>query len=65
MKRCAAGPIRSAAGTSVVAAGALSLPTLAVHWQLGHIDWTVALVFGLGMLPLTGGRCLARPSGAD
>lgn len=47
-----------AAGTSIVAAGALSLPTLLVHWELGHIDWTVALVFGLGMLPgsLAGSR---------
>ncbi len=40
-----------AAGTSIVAAGALSLPTFLVHWSLGHIDWTVAVVFGLGMLP--------------
>jgi len=47
-----------AAGTSVVAAGVLSLPTLVVHWELGHIDWAVALVFGLGMLPgsLAGSR---------
>ncbi len=51
-----------AAGTSIVAAGALSLPTLAVHWSLGHIDWTVALVFGLGMLPgsLAGSRLADR-----
>lgn len=42
-----------AAGTSVVVAGALSIPTLAIHWQLGHIDWTVALFFGIGMLPGT------------
>jgi len=51
-----------AAGTSIVAAGALSLPTLAVHWSLGHIDWTVALVFGLGMLPgsLAGSRVADR-----
>ena len=51
-----------AAGTSVVAAGALSLPTLLVHWQLGHIDWPVALVFGLGMLPgsLAGSRAGER-----
>ncbi len=40
-----------AAGTSIVAAGALSIPTLLVHASLGHVDWTVALVFGLGMLP--------------
>ena len=40
-----------AAGTSIVAAGALSIPTLLVHMSLGHVDWTVALVFGLGLLP--------------
>lgn len=51
-----------AAGTSIVAAGALSLPTLLVHWQLGHIDWRVAVVFGLGMLPgsLAGNRVSER-----
>jgi hypothetical protein len=40
-----------AAGTSIVAAGALSIPILLVHWNLGHIDWMVALVFAIGMLP--------------
>lgn len=40
-----------ASGTSMVAVGALTIPTLVVHWQLGHIDWWVALVFGLGSLP--------------
>jgi uncharacterized membrane protein YfcA len=51
-----------AAGTSVVAAGALSIPTLLVHASLGHVDWTVALVFGLGMLPgsLAGARVAER-----
>jgi len=51
-----------AAGTSIVAAGALSLPTLLVHSSLGHVDWTIALVFGLGMLPgsLAGSRVSDR-----
>ncbi len=40
-----------AAGTSMVAVGALSVPTLATHLLLGHIDWTVALVFTVGVLP--------------
>jgi uncharacterized membrane protein YfcA len=40
-----------ASGTSMVAVGVLAVPTLLVHWQLGHIDWPVALVFGLGVLP--------------
>jgi hypothetical protein len=33
-----------------------------VHWQLGHIDWPVALVFGLGVLPgsLLGARAAQR-----
>jgi uncharacterized membrane protein YfcA len=35
----------------MVAVGVLAVPTLLVHWQLGHIDWPVALVFGLGVLP--------------
>ena len=44
---------RAAAGTSLVVAGVLSVPTLLVHWSLGHIDWRVALLFGLGSLPGT------------
>jgi uncharacterized protein len=51
-----------AAGTSIVAAGALAVPTLLVHASLGHVDWTVALVFGLGLLPgsLAGARVSER-----
>jgi uncharacterized protein len=50
-----------AAGTSVVAAGAFAVPTLLVHASLGHVDWTVALVFGIGMLPASvAGRRLAE-----
>ncbi len=40
-----------AAGTSMVAVAALTLPTLATHWWLGHIDWRLAAVFALGVLP--------------
>lgn len=43
----------AAAGTSLVVAGVLSIPTLLVHWSLGHIDWRIALLFGLGSLPGT------------
>lgn len=51
-----------ASGTSMVAVGFLAIPTLVVHWQLGHIDWPVALVFGLGVLPgsLLGARAAQR-----
>jgi uncharacterized membrane protein YfcA len=51
-----------AAGTSIVAAGALSIPTLLVHMSLGHVDWRIALVFGVGLLPgsLLGARVAER-----
>lgn len=52
----------TASGTSMVAVGALAVPTLLVHWSLGHIDWTVSLVFGLGVIPgsLLGARLAER-----
>lgn len=40
-----------AAGTSLVAVGALTVPTLITHWALGHIDWTVAMEFAVGVVP--------------
>jgi uncharacterized membrane protein YfcA len=40
-----------AAGTALVAAMALTVPTLVVHWVLGDIDWAVAGVFALGLVP--------------
>ena len=44
----------------MVVAGVLSLPTLAVHWSLGHVDWVVSAVFALGVVPgLLAGRALA------
>jgi len=42
---------KEAAGTSMLAVGALTVPTLLTHWALGHIDWPVALIFAVGMLP--------------
>ena len=40
-----------AAGTSMVVVGILTVPTLATHWALGHIDWTVAAGFAAGLIP--------------
>jgi len=40
-----------AAGTALVAAVALVVPTLLAHWMLGDIDWMVAGTFALGMVP--------------
>ncbi len=47
-----------AAGTSLVVATALSAPALLVHSLAGDVDWTIALVFGLGLVPgaLVGSR---------
>jgi uncharacterized protein len=40
-----------AAGTSMVVVGVLTVPTLIVHWALGHIDWVVAAGFAVGLIP--------------
>ena len=40
-----------AAGTSLVVAAALTVPTVTAHWLLGNIDWTIAGAFALGMIP--------------
>lgn len=40
-----------AAGTSMVVVGVLTVPTLITHWVLGHIDWTVASGFAVGLIP--------------
>ena len=41
------------AGTSLVVIAVLSVPTLATHWALGHIDWGVAAAFAAGSIPGT------------
>lgn len=40
-----------AAGTSMVAVSALTLPTLLTHMALGHIDWPLAAAFAVGLIP--------------
>ncbi|HZP30089.1 MAG TPA: sulfite exporter TauE/SafE family protein [Acidimicrobiia bacterium] len=40
-----------AAGTSMVAVGALTIPTVAAHIALGHVDWVVAVAFAAGLVP--------------
>jgi uncharacterized membrane protein YfcA len=42
---------REATGTSMVAVAALTVPTIAMHSALGHVDWAVALAFAVGVLP--------------
>lgn len=43
--------ISRAAGTSLVVATALSAPALVVHSLAGDVDWRIALIFGLGLVP--------------
>jgi len=43
--------MNEAAGTSLVVAVALTLPTLVTHTALGDIDWLIAGVFAIGLVP--------------
>ena len=53
--------MRQAAATSMTVAAVLTLPTLATHWWLGHVDWRVAGLFAIGLLPGTlAGATLGR-----
>src|SRR5262249_50316870 len=45
-------PVRRALGASLALAAALAVPGTAVHAFLGHIDWNLALVFGVASVPL-------------
>lgn len=45
--------MRKAAGTSLLVAAAFAVPTLLTHWALGHIDWRVAVLFAVGLVPGT------------
>lgn len=57
--------MREAVGTSLLVIAVLSVPTLATHWALGHIDWSVALAFGIGLVPagFVGSRLAQRFAG--
>ena len=45
-------PLHRALGTSLIVSAAIAVPGTIVHAWLGHIDWTVTLVFGLAAVPL-------------
>lgn len=47
-------PIHRALACSLAVAAALAIPGTIVHAALGHIDWRVALVFGIASVPLSG-----------
>jgi uncharacterized membrane protein YfcA len=46
-------PIKTALSCSLAVAAVLAVPGTLVHAALGHIDWTVTLVFGLASVPLS------------
>ena len=54
--------MRQAAGTSLLVIAVLTLPILAAHAALGHIDWSVAGEFALGAIPtsIVSGRLAQR-----
>lgn len=43
--------MRQAVGTSLLVIAVLTIPTLATHAALGHVDWEVAVAFAAGLLP--------------
>lgn len=43
--------MRQAVGTSLMVVAVLSVPTLVTHTALGHVDWAVAGLFALGVVP--------------
>jgi uncharacterized protein len=59
-------PLKRALGTSLAAAAVLAVPGTVVHAAMGHIDWTVTLVFGLASVPLSafGARLALRTPAA-
>ena len=57
--------MRQAVGTSLVVVAVLAVPTLAVHWALGHFNWPLAGEFAVGLLPggAVGSRLAHRVQG--
>jgi uncharacterized membrane protein YfcA len=58
-------PVLALLGAPALAAVASPLPaiipTLASHWALGHVDWSIAAAFAGGLLPgAVGGGLLAQ-----
>jgi hypothetical protein len=57
--------MRQAVGTSLIVIAVLAIPTLATHWALGHIDWSLAAKFAVGAVPgaVVGSRLAHRVDG--
>lgn len=54
--------INKAAGTSLMVAAVLTIPTLATHAMVGDVDWLIAGFFAVGLIPgvLVGSRVAQR-----
>lgn len=46
-------PIKNALASSLAVASLLAVPGTIVHAAMGHIDWRIAIVFGLASIPLS------------
>ena len=46
-------PMRPALGTSLAVSAALAVPGTVAHGVMGHIDWSLVLVFGAASVPLS------------
>jgi uncharacterized membrane protein YfcA len=59
--------MRQAVGTSLLVIAVLSVPTLATHWALGHVEWAVSAEFAAGLLPgsFAGAHLSARLAGGS
>jgi len=57
-------PVKRAIGTSLVTVAALAIPGTLTHWYLGHIDWTLAALLAIGVVPgaIIGARLTGRAS---
>lgn len=44
-------PLKSAFATSLAVAGVLAVPGTLVHWALGHIHWSIVLMFAVTSIP--------------
>ncbi len=43
--------IKKAIGTSIAMVFFIAIPSILVHWYLGHIDWLITLALSMGALP--------------
>ena len=57
-------PVKRAIGTSLVTVAVLAVPGTIVHSMLGHIDWPLALMLAIGVVPgaVIGARLTERAS---